>query len=239
MNAHITTTEQPNITADELQNIARYLQHNSITHLDRDGITFTFKRVDDEISVMDHVNGCDAYGRLAWPERNRETGRSQRPSDFDGSARKFTATPMHDEVWWMPYRDEGGKVYDDERTVRFMERLLDWGFVGYVVETSIECESCGQDVKIDTASVWGVENPLVTLDDDEVDPIGYVTELLDDLVHEVSTDHPCDHVTLDMQTDRIVDITTGQSSLVITYDRPVTRDEVRRTLEAIVEGAQS
>lgn len=152
--------------------------------IERDGFTYRFTvETDDTESVMDHVNGCDTYGKLSFGDYNRETGRWDRPADFDGSARKIPPTNMHDEVWWMPYR-EGHTVYGSDDEYRFVRELLDFGFVGYTVEATQTCRCCDRDCTVGDSALWGIEHPMTH--SDRRGAVPHVTEVLGDLVSDVS-----------------------------------------------------
>jgi hypothetical protein len=146
-------------TIEELTKIAHDVDPGSPERIERDGFRYTFGQLYDDRGVMEHVADVDCYGTLAWPERNRETGREGRPRNFTGAARKFTSTPMHDTIWWEPYRDDT-KVYDSPEDVRFMSELLDWGFIAITV-TIERRESCDYWHECGNESLWGIESPTI------------------------------------------------------------------------------
>jgi len=164
-------------TREELVALARKVDPGMPETIERDGLRFTFGQVYDDMSVMDHVNECDCYGKLAWPVTSRwdPYGQERRPDGFTGAARKFGSTPMHDTIWWEPYRDDT-KVYDSPEEVRFMRELLDWGFIGLTV-TVERIEACGKWHVAANESLWGIESP--TIGDGNYD---YLAEVYDDLL---------------------------------------------------------
>lgn len=167
-------------TTLELTNLARKVDPGSPETIERDGLRFTFGQEYDDESVMDHVNGCDCYGKLGWPEpasRWDPHGQQRRPDGFTGAARKFTSTPMHDTIWWEPYRDET-KVYDGPDEVRFMSELLNWGFVGVWVKVE-RIESCGHWHEVAHESLWGIESPMCHPGNEGYE---YLAEVYDDLL---------------------------------------------------------
>ena len=167
-------------TNEELTAIARKVDPGSPEVVERDGLRFTFGQEYDDRGVIEHVNDCDCYGKLGWPEpvsRYDPYGQDRRPDGFTGAARKFSSTPMHDTIWWEPYRDET-KVYDGPDEVRFMRELLDWGFVGLWVQVDRR-ESCGHWHEVTTESLWGIESP--TIGDGNYD---YLAEVYSDLISE-------------------------------------------------------
>lgn len=127
----------------------------------RDGVTYVLGIVDGDESVIDYVNGMDALGRLAWPVRDRYTGREGRPADFDGSAVKFGPTNTCDTVWWAPYRDETGTVYNSAEDRAFMRDLLDYGTVAIFAKRMETCGCCDHTAEIDVAWLGGIESPMI------------------------------------------------------------------------------
>jgi hypothetical protein len=171
-----------NFTTEELTKIARDVGVDCPEVIERDGLRFTFGQEYDDQGVIEHVNDCDAYGKLGWPEpvsRWDPNGQDGRPDGFTGAARKFGATPMHDTIWWEPYR-EGRKVYDDPDTVRFMRELLDWGFIGVTLKVERR-ESCGYWHEAAFESLWGIESPLCHTGNEGYE---YLAEVYSDLIHQ-------------------------------------------------------
>jgi len=168
-------------TNDELTEFARTADPGSPVIAETDeGFRFTFGREYDDRGVMEHVADADCYGKLGWPEpvsRWEPHGQTRRPDGFTGAARLFGATPMHDAIWWEPYRD-GKKVYDSPDEVRFMRELLDWGFVGVWVKVERR-ESCGHWHECAHESLWGIESPTIGAGNYE-----YLAEIYSDLISE-------------------------------------------------------
>ncbi len=168
-------------TTEELTAIARTLYNGESEEFERDGLRFTFTIEDDDRGTVDHVNDADCYGKLAWPRRNSYNDRDSRPDGFTGAARKFGPNQAHDAIWWEPYRDEDGKVYNATDDIRFMEDLLIYGFVGLVVAVHRQCECCDQWVEVGCESLWGIESPMVGDGNFE-----YLADIFSDLISEAT-----------------------------------------------------
>ena len=169
-------------TTEELTKIARQVDPGMPETIERDGLRFTFGQVYDDRGVMEHVNDMDCLGKLGWPEpvsRWDPNGQERRPDGFTGAARKFGSTPMHDTIWWEPYRDDT-KVYDSPEDVRFMRELLDWGYIGVTV-TVERIEACGKWHVAANESLWGIESPLCYEGDEGY---AYLAEVYSDLISE-------------------------------------------------------
>jgi hypothetical protein len=169
-------------TTEELTQIARAVDPGSPEIVERDGLRFTFGQEHDDQGVIAYVNDMDALGKLGWPEpasRWDPHGQQRRPDGFTGAARLFGATPMHDAIWWEPYR-EGRKVYDSPEDVRFMRELLDWGVIG-VTLTVERRESCGHWHECAHESLWGIESPLCHPGDEGYE---YLASVYDDLISQ-------------------------------------------------------
>lgn len=166
-------------TTEELTDIANDA-FGSPHVVERDGLTYKFGIEPEDYGPMKYVNDMDGLGRLAWPVRNRYTGRDERPPDFTGAARKFGPTQMHDAVWWEPYR-EGRKVYDSPEDVAFMRDLLDYGVIWLDLKVSRLCDCCDQLVEVARETLGGIESPLIGEGNWD-----YLAECFDDLIHEAT-----------------------------------------------------
>lgn len=89
------------------------------------------------------------FGTLAEPSRSRhhDTGRMQRPSGFDGAARKLDT--RRGPIWWQPPADEKGNAQLAERVRRWFAE--DWSFVGVTLTLSIP------GYEDQSTSLWGIE----------------------------------------------------------------------------------
>lgn len=165
-------------TSEELTSIARSA-FGAPHAVERDGVTYVFEVTHDDITPMEYVNDMDGLGRLAWPVNNRYTGRSERPPGFTGAAHKFGPTPMHDEVWWEPYRDDS-KVYGAPEDIQFMRELLDWGIVCLSVQVKRTCPCCGHSNAFAHEKLGGIESPLIG--DGNYD---YLAECFDEMLNRI------------------------------------------------------
>jgi hypothetical protein len=174
-------------TTEELTAIAHSVDPGSPEVIERDGLRFTFGQEYDDTSVMEHIADCESYGKLAWPEPVSSWdphGQQRRPDGFTGAARKFASTPMHDTIWWEPYRDEH-KVYDGPDEVRFMSELLNWGFICLTL-TVERRESCGKFHEAAFNILCGIESPLCHPANEGYDYLASVyADLLVDALHEI------------------------------------------------------
>ena len=108
-------------------------EHGDILELD-DSRRLRLLIEPDDIAPMEHINGCDAYGKVAWVERLQ----SPRPEGFDGSACKlWTATG--DQFWWQPYRD-GKDIADTPEQRQLIRDLMTWGFSYVAVVLEKRCD---------------------------------------------------------------------------------------------------
>lgn len=178
---HTTTTRPAPFTASELTDIARdAFGAPRPTVIEWDPYRYTFTIEQDDMSGFDLVNDCDGFGRLEWGRTDRNTGYDVRPDGFDGAARKLHVGRSHDTIWWQPYRDESG-IYDDDQTRRLVIDILEYGCVGCAVMIERR-ESCGHWHEIESASLWGIESPLVGAGNYE-----YLAEVFADLVADLTT----------------------------------------------------
>jgi hypothetical protein len=170
-------------TTEELTEIARAVSPGAPEIIERDGLRFTFGQEYDDQGPIEYVNGMDALGTLGWPVRDRYSDRERRPDGFTGAARLFGPTPMHDAIWWEPYR-EGRKVYDSPEDVRFMRELLDWGVIGVTLKVERR-GSCGHWHEEAFESLWGIESPLCHPGDEGY---AYLAEAYGDLISQAIHD---------------------------------------------------
>lgn len=113
-------------------------EHGDILELD-DSRRLRLLIEPDDISPMDEINGCDAYGKVAWVERSRDyTHAAPRPEGFDGSACKLW-TAAGDQFWWQPYRD-GKDVADTPEERQLIRDLMSWGFSYVAVVLEKRCD---------------------------------------------------------------------------------------------------
>jgi len=177
-------------TIEELTDIARKVDPGSPETIERDGLRFTFGQEYDDRGVMETIADCESYGKLGWPEpvsRYDPYGQDRRPDGFTGAARKFASTPMHDTIWWEPYRDDT-KVYDGPDEVRFMGELLNWGFIGVTLNVE-RIESCGKWHECAHESLWGIESPLCHPGDEGYTYLADVySDLISEAMHQIKED---------------------------------------------------
>lgn len=107
-------------------------------------LTFTVDT--DDISPMEHINDCEAYGKVEWGRRNRDTGRHERPEGFTGAACKVYSDGR-DYIWWEPYR-EGSKVYNSTEDRLVVEQLLRDGFFYVRLGVQERCSIVGSDGRV-------------------------------------------------------------------------------------------
>ena len=118
----------------------------------------------------------DWYGTLQWVTVDRDTGRpSPRPTGFDGRARKLQSG-SGDAVWWQPPAD----VADDDIPAlgRTIVDLLEFGYVGVIVEQLDGTDAYGVPIVVATASLWGIGG----LDDESA------VDIISDLLTELEAD---------------------------------------------------
>lgn len=120
---------------------------------------------DQDTSVM---GDYDCFGQMAWVERDRDTGReASRPVGYNGRARKLH-TPSGDRLWWNPPSDVADK--DLDALASTICDLLEYGFVGIVVERLDGTDVYGNGIAVAVASLWGIES--MATNEDKADVIG-------------------------------------------------------------------
>jgi hypothetical protein len=104
------------------------------------------------------INDFDCYGKVSQYAYDYTDSResTRRPEGFDGSARKIQVD-RGSWMWWQPYRDEDGKVYDSPEDVREVRDLLEMGFRGVSVERQ-QVGPCGHWHTADVASLGGIDS---------------------------------------------------------------------------------
>lgn len=107
---------------------------------------------DYHTSVFDDT---DCYGKLAWVERNRDTGQPKaRPEGFNGSAIKLST--YDNSVWWQPWDGYHQLPLDEQRDARSRIRdLIEYGYkcAGVELQQLIEDER-GGDHWVTVAVDW-------------------------------------------------------------------------------------
>jgi hypothetical protein len=86
----------------------------------------TFKLVPDECT---QISDFDSYGQVAWARSN-----SHRPEGFDGAA-QILLRGRHENLWWQPYKDEDGKIYNSQQDFFLVRNLAEFGF--YQIELKL------------------------------------------------------------------------------------------------------
>lgn len=108
---------------------------------------------DPDTSVSDD----EYFGRIEMVAyRDTRYGRVPvRPAWADGSAQILRLG--NGDFWWLPYRDEDGKVYSDPDTRRNLVWLLDEGYVAVGVELLRGADHYGRPIVVDAAWTGGVD----------------------------------------------------------------------------------
>ena len=125
-----------------------------------------------EVDQNASINDYDSDGRVEWTRNNPDTGHSQRPSTFNGTAR-IIDRDRNSCLWWQPYEDLTTEQIREEEP-RILE-LVTYGFKGIVLELLDGRDAYNRPIVADIASLWGVDS----LED------GYLAEILNDLVSEL------------------------------------------------------
>lgn len=124
---------------------------------------------------VDPFKDGDYLGEVEYAKRNRDTGYDQRPSRFDGAARKIHTRDGH--IWWQPPED----AKTDATIMAAVEErvqgwfLNEWTMLVLCVEVaSAECPHCGER-NTETGYLGGMES--------DTDVASFV-EAADDIVHD-------------------------------------------------------
>lgn len=149
--------------------------YGSDATVEADGQTYRARIVPDaDHSIFDDG---DWFGRLQWVGTDRDTGRpAPRPDGFDGRARKLQSG-RGDPIWWQPPAD----VADDDLGTlgRTILDLLEFGYVGVIVERLDGTDAYGQPIVSAVASLWGIGGL-----DDEAEVAEVIGDLLTELQDE-------------------------------------------------------
>lgn len=149
-----------------------------------DGITFTYKVVPDQDSSV--FDDGDWYGELDVGVTHSWNRRPDRPDHFDGNSECLGIGRSYDRVWWQPPKDgpkRGTPEFAELR--RCLLDLLEYGYVGVIVESEIGERSLGGIASMDGDYQGEVvcelidellyEAAIVTADVDRWVPVGLVT----------------------------------------------------------------
>jgi hypothetical protein len=119
-------------------------------HTDPDdpAVEWRYRVQADDMSAIDHINGADCWGRLAFAQNDRDTGYSRRPPDFGPHAR--IVERMHGgALWWNPTPEVWGTpkpwttgIFDKD--FADVKRLLDEGFCQARLSRRVKCPCCGE-----------------------------------------------------------------------------------------------
>lgn len=144
-----------------------------------DGVTLRLRIYpDDSASINDYP---DVYGRIECaPTSNygRDGMLMSRPDGFTGNAEKLGVGQSYDRYWWEPSPNgpkRGTPEFAKER--QQVLNLLEFGFIGVVLERWERCDHCGTERMTESASLWGIENNA-----DEA----YLQETLRELLYEIN-----------------------------------------------------
>jgi hypothetical protein len=122
----------------------------------------------------------DHYGQIVHTEdrslRNRDTGRYERPANFDGNAEKLQGG-RSDAYWWQPpawAHQRGTDAFTNLR--RQVLDLLERGCYVVTVEVLCGTDAYGRPIVVDVASLSGIDS----LDD------GYLAEVVGNLISDLN-----------------------------------------------------
>jgi hypothetical protein len=142
-----------------------------------DGTTIRVRwEPDTDSNLMDEQGEGEWCGKLAWPKRNRDLGRDERPDGFTGGAEIIRLRDGN--VWWEVPVDLRGEANREARDShrRAITDLLEYGYDVAVVEVCEGTDVYGRPIVRNVASIGGVEFGT--------DDVGR-REILGDLVREV------------------------------------------------------
>ena len=160
------------------------MMNDAIEHwtVDRDGHTYEVSIVPDYFT---DINDFDCYGQFEWGRRDPYTGGSRRPDGFDGGALKFDT--REGPIWWQPFDGYHQMNRDAQRDARRqMQDLLEFGFVGVVVELRGACPCCGNAEVLGMSSLFGIESPGIFDSTDECIHNDIVPELISEIEFEIA-----------------------------------------------------
>lgn len=146
---------------------------HAIIEVDNDRWALKIER--DDIPASRLINDAGCWGKVSkYAYDYSHDSREPRPKEFTGAARKIQVDRGY-WMWWEPYREEGGKVYDDADSFNEVRRLLEEGFLGVTVILQRRCDCCGQLKEVGRDSLWGIDS----LEN------GYGATVVGDLVDEI------------------------------------------------------
>jgi hypothetical protein len=114
-------------------------------------------RLRTEPDMDTSINDYECWGEISNGQRNAYTGRNERPSHFDGAARKIYL--IDGPCWWQPFDGFLALTPEQQReAIYHVQNLASFGFVGVILELlDPEKDAYGNYVVRDYASLWGVE----------------------------------------------------------------------------------
>jgi len=119
-----------------------------------DGRVLRLRIEPDDVNPFE--DNPDFYGRIASTERNRETGRSQRPDGFDGNAEKLSI--YNDVIWWQPPKDVKRTSEHFAGFRDFIRELASFGS-HYVALEILEGEDAyHRPIVVNVASLGGIDS---------------------------------------------------------------------------------
>lgn len=159
------------------------LRHDRDTVTLETGCTLRLRIEGTERSAIENINDCDAYGKVAWVEDDRNSvygHHKDRPEGFDGAARILHPSGWHiqDPVWWQPCStviEAGPEAI--AKTAKLVTRLLGDGFYTIIVELLDGKDAYGRPIVVDVASLGGCDDGTPE----------YVATVLTDLVSELAS----------------------------------------------------
>lgn len=110
----------------------------------------------DHDDPLERIADDEFFGKFSAIVDNRWSDHPpERPTDFDGRARKLTIPQHRDqyEVWWQPPAD----VVHIDGMKNTIVRILEHGYIGIGCTVHQRCECCDQWKRVGAAGLWGVE----------------------------------------------------------------------------------
>jgi len=153
------------VELDPHQTVTRLHEHHGLQFREArekmeldDGRTVRLRiEPDQDHSVLDEDE--EMFGSFAHVGRRNDYGHYERPDGFDGNAELLGIGRSYDRIWWQPRKDaprRGTSEFDLERS-QIIE-LLEYGYVGFIIEVWHSCGECSTRHEEASASLWGIES---------------------------------------------------------------------------------